>query len=48
MFSARFDERDDDDQVLDEVELYNKLNINKFLTQSDKDNIVVRSQLEQQ
>ena len=30
VFSARFDEQDDDDQVLDEIEFYNSLKKNKI------------------
>ena len=44
VFSARFDKQDEDDQVLDEIEFYIILNINHSLTQSDIDNIDVRSQ----
>ena len=47
MFSARFCEQDED-QVLDEVDSYISLNINKNLTESDIDNIDVRSQIKQQ
>ena len=48
VFSARFDEQDEDDQVLDEIEVYNTLNKNQNLTQSDIDNIDVGSPIEQQ
>ena len=48
LFSAMFDKRNEDDQVLDEVELYNGLNTNRKLTESYFDNIDVRSQLEEQ
>ena len=44
MFSARFDKEDEDDQVLDENELYEKLNVNQNLTASDFDIITVKSQ----
>ena len=44
MFSTRFDKQDEDDQVLDEIELYINLSINRNLTESDIDE---RSQLEQ-
>ena len=37
VFSARFDKQDADGQVLDEIELYIKLNMIKSLTQSDND-----------
>ena len=50
MFSARFDKQDEDDQVLDEVEIYNSLNSKRKLieSESDIDNIDYRSQLERQ
>ena len=47
MFLSRFFKLDEDDQVLDEVELYNNLNINRNLTESDIDSINLRSQLDQ-
>ena len=46
VFSARFDKQDENDQVLDETELYINLNINHNLTQSDLDNIDVKFPLE--
>ena len=46
VFSARFDKQNEDNQVLDETELFNNLNINHNLTQSDLDNIDVKSPLE--
>ena len=48
VFSARFDKQDEDNQVLDETELFIKLNINHNLTQSDLDNIDVVSPFEHQ
>ena len=45
VFSARFDKQDEDDQVLDEIELYINLKYHKNSTQSDIDNNDVRSQL---
>ena len=48
VFSARFDKQDEDNQVLDETELFMNLNINHNLTQSDLDNIDVVSQLDYQ
>ena len=48
VFLARFDKADADDQVLDETESYNNLNITRNSTDFDIDNIVVKSQLEQQ
>ena len=48
VFSARFDNQDEDDQILDEVDLFLSLNINRNLTESEIDKIDVRSQLEQQ
>ena len=46
VFSARFDKQDEDNQILDETELFINLNINHNLTQSDIDNIDVESPLE--
>ena len=37
IFSARFDKQDEDNQVLDETELFINLNINHNLTESDLD-----------
>ena len=48
IFSARFYEINEKDQRNNEIELYVNLNINHNLTQSDIDNIDVRSQLEHQ
>ena len=48
VFSARFDKQDEDDQLLDETELFINLNINQNLTQSDLDKIDIRSPLEHQ
>ena len=45
---ARFDKQDEDKQVLDETELFNNLNNNHNLTESDLDKIDVRSPLEHQ
>ena len=46
VFSARFDKQDEDNQVIDEIELFIFLNINHNLTQSDIDNFDVVSPLE--
>ena len=46
VFSARFDEQDEDNQLLDETELFNNLNINHNLTQTDLDKIDFVSPLE--
>ena len=46
--SAKFDKKDEDNQVLDETELFNNLNINHNLTESDLENIDVKSPLEHQ
>ena len=46
VFSARFDKQDEDNQLLDETELFINLNINQNLTQSDIDNINIKSLLE--
>ena len=48
VFSARFHKQDENDQVLDETELFINLNINHNLTQTDIDNIDVISPLEYQ
>ena len=48
LFSARFYKIDEEDQRNNEIELYINLNINHNLTESDADNIDVRSQLEHQ
>ena len=48
LFSARFDKQDEGNQVLDETELFINLNINHNLTQTDIDNIDVKSPLEYQ
>ena len=48
VFPARFDKQDEINQVLDETELFNNLNINHNLTQSDIDKIDVISPLEHQ
>ena len=48
VFSARFDKQDEEDQLLDETELFINLNNNHNLTQTDIDNIDVVSSLEHQ
>ena len=48
VFSARFNKQDEDNQVLDDTELFSNLNINQNLTQSDLDKIDIRSPLEYQ
>ena len=48
VFSARFDKQDEDNQVLDEIELFINLCINHNLTETDIINIDVKSPLEQQ
>ena len=48
MFSARFDKQDENDQLLDETELFINLNVNYNITQSDIDNIDIKSPLEHQ
>ena len=48
LFSASFYKINEDDQRNNEIELYINLNINHNLTESDIDNIDVRSQLEHQ
>ena len=46
VFSARLDKQDEDDQLLDETELFINLNMNYNITQSDIDNIDLKSPLE--
>ena len=48
VFSARFVKQDEDDQILDETELFINLNINQNLTQTDLNKIDIRSPLELQ
>ena len=48
VFSAKIDKQDEDNQVLDETELFTNLNINHILTETDIDNIDVKSALEHQ
>ena len=48
VFSARFDKQDEDNELLDETELFINLNINQNITQTDINNIDVVSQLEHQ
>ena len=48
VFSARFDEQDEDGQLLDEIEFFINLNMNYNITQSDIDNINITFPLEHQ
>ena len=48
VFSARFDKQDENNQLLDETELFIVLNINHNLTETDINNIDVKSPLEHQ
>ena len=48
VFSARFDKQNEDNQVIDETELFIILNISHNLTQTDIDNIDIQSPLEHQ
>ena len=48
VFSEKFDKQNEDNQVLDETEFFINLNINHNLTQTDIDNIDVKSPLEHQ
>ena len=48
VFSARFHKQDEDDQLLDEIELYSNFNNNQILTESDIDKTDIRSQLQRQ
>ena len=43
VFSARFDKQDEHNQVLDETEVFKKLNISHNLTESDLDSIILDS-----
>ena len=47
-FSATYYKINEEDQWIDEIELFINLNINQNLTESDNKNIDVRSQLEHQ
>ena len=47
-FSAKFDIQDEDNQVLDEIEFFNKLNIDHKLTETDTDNTDIKSPLQHQ
>ena len=46
VFSAKFDQQDEDGELLDEIELFNNININQKLTQSDLDKINIIFPLE--
>ena len=48
VFSARFDEQDENGQLLDETEIFIILNMNYNITPSDIDNIDIKSPLEHQ
>ena len=48
IFSARFDKQDEDNQVLDEIELFVNFNNNHNLTETDINKIDVKSPLEYQ
>ena len=48
VFSARYDKQNEDNQVLDETQLFNKLNFNHILTETDINIIDVKSPLEHQ
>ena len=48
VFSTRFDKQDEDNQVLDETEIFNNLNINHNLTEIDLHKVDVKSPLEHQ
>ena len=48
VFSARFDKQDENNQLLDETEIFFNLNINHNLTQTDIDNVDVKSPFEHQ
>ena len=48
VFTAKIDKQDEDNEVLVETELFNNLNKNQNLTESDIENIDIKSPLEQQ
>ena len=48
VFLARFDEQNDDSQLLNETEFYINLNRNHKITETDVDNFFVRFALEEQ
>ena len=48
VFSTKFDKQDENNQVLDETELFINLNINHKVTKSDLDNIDIKFPLEHQ
>ena len=48
VFSARFDKQNEDNQVLDETEIFIDFNINHNLTESDLDKIDLKTPLEHQ
>ena len=48
VFSERFDKQDENNQVLDETEMFINLNKNHNLAESDLDEIDIKSQLEYQ
>ena len=48
IFSARFDKQIEDNQVLDETDIIPNIKVNHNLTQTDIDNIDVKSPLEHQ
>ena len=48
VFLARFDKHNEDNQVMEEIEIFNKLNYNHNLIQTDIDKIDVRSPIKYQ
>ena len=48
VFSARFDKQNEDNQVIDKTEIFDNININHNLTQTDIDNTDIQSPLEHQ
>ena len=48
IFSAKFDKQDGDNKVLNGTELFNNLNVNHNLTESDLKKIDIKSPLEHQ
>ena len=48
VFPGKFDKQDEDNQVIDEIELFIILIINHNVTESDLDNIDIKTPLKQQ
>ena len=48
VFPSRFDKQDEDNQILDETELFNNLKPNQILVETDIGHIDIKSPLEHQ